>query len=69
MHENVVSIAAPIRDYTGDVVAAVSIVGTKERIDDKKIHPFTETIMKAANAVSIQLGYIPTAFKPEVTIK
>ena len=30
MHENVVSIAASVRDYTGDVVAAVSVVRTRQ---------------------------------------
>ena len=65
MHENVVSIAASVRDYTGDVVAAVSVVGTRERIHDGKINPFVETIIEAAKEVSIRLGYIPPAFEKE----
>ena len=65
MHENVVSIAASVRDYTGDVVAAVSVVGTRERIHDQKINPFVETIIEAANEISIRLGYIPLAFEKE----
>ena len=59
MHENVVSIAAPVRDYTDEVVAAVAVVGTRERIDDSKINRFVETIIEAAHEVSIRLGYIP----------
>ena len=66
MHENVVSIAACVRDYTGDVVAAVSVVGTRERIHDQKINQFVEAIIEAANEVSIRLGYIPLAFEKEV---
>jgi IclR family KDG regulon transcriptional repressor len=66
MHEDVVSIAASVRDYTGDVVAAVSVVGTRERIHDQKIHQFVETIIEAANEVSIRLGYIPSAFGKEL---
>jgi IclR family transcriptional regulator, KDG regulon repressor len=66
MHENVVSIAASVRDYTGDVVAAVSVVGTRERIHDQRIHQFVETIIEAANEVSIRLGYIPPVFKKEL---
>ena len=65
MHENVVSIAASVRDYTGDVVAAVSVVGTRERIHDQKINPFVETIIEAAKEISIRLGYIPLAFEKE----
>ena len=66
MHENVVSIAASVRDYTGDVVAAVSVVGTRERIHDQKINRFVEAIIEAANEVSIRLGYIPAAFEKEL---
>lgn len=69
MHENVVSIAAPVRDYTGEVVAAVSVVGTKERINDEKINTFTEAIIDAGSEISIQLGYIPAAFEKEMTLK
>jgi IclR family transcriptional regulator, KDG regulon repressor len=65
LHENSVSIAAPVRDYTGDIVAALSVVGTKDRIDETKIHLFKETIIKAANEISIQLGYISSAAEKE----
>ena len=66
MHENVVSIAASVRDYTGDVVAAVSVVGTRERIQDQEINRFVEAIIEAAKEVSIRLGYIPAAFEKEL---
>ena len=66
MHENVVSIAALVSDYTGDVVAAVSVVGTRERIQDQEINRFVEAIIGAANEVSIRLGYIPAAFEKEL---
>ncbi|MEH7116213.1 IclR family transcriptional regulator [Neobacillus vireti] len=59
MHQNVVSIAAPVRDYTDKVVAAVSVVGTKDRIQDHKIISFTDRIIEAANEISNRLGYIP----------
>ena len=59
MHENVVSIAAPVRDYADDVVAAVSVVGTRDRIDTSKIEGFTTKIIEAANEVSRRLGYFP----------
>ncbi|PLS01814.1 IclR family transcriptional regulator [Neobacillus cucumis] len=59
MHENSVSIAAPVRDYTEEVVAAVSVVGTRDRIQNNKINRFTERVLEAANEVSIRLGYIP----------
>ena len=58
MHENVVSIAVPVRDYTEDVVAAVTIVGTRDRIDDAKIDAFIERMAGAADEISKRLGYI-----------
>jgi DNA-binding IclR family transcriptional regulator len=69
LHENSVSIAAPIKDYTGEVAAAISVVGSRERIDDQKITPFTATIIKAAEDISLRLGYIPAAFEAELVIK
>lgn len=69
MHENVVSIAAPIRDYTGEVVAAVSTAGTNQRINLDKIDPFKEAIIQAGKEISLQLGYIPGAYEKELTVK
>lgn len=66
MHDDVVSIASPIRDFTGEVVAAISIVGTNERIDDKKIELLTQDIIAAGEEISERLGYIPAAFKKEL---
>lgn len=59
MEENAVSIAAPVRDYTGTVVAAVTVIGTRERIHENKMTGFIERIIEAANEVSLRLGYIP----------
>ncbi|MFB9990147.1 IclR family transcriptional regulator [Bacillus benzoevorans] len=58
MHENVVSIAAPVRDYTDDVVAAVTIVGTRDRMVDSKINYFIERMTGASDEISKRLGYI-----------
>jgi IclR family transcriptional regulator, KDG regulon repressor len=65
LHEGVVSIAAPIRDYTGEVIAAISIVGTKQRIREEKLKEFIQQIMAAGDDISIKLGYIPAAFWKE----
>ncbi|MEH7418667.1 IclR family transcriptional regulator [Neobacillus drentensis] len=59
MHDNVVSIAAPVRDYTGEVAAAVSVVGTRDRIHNHEIKRFIGRVMEAANEVSLRLGNIP----------
>ena len=59
MHDNVISIAAPVSDYTGEVIAAMSVVGTRERIQNHKINRFSGKVKEAANEVSLRLGYIP----------
>ncbi len=51
-------VAAPVRDYTGEVIAAISISGptvrmTMERIDAE----FTAHVVSTANQISQRLGY------------
>jgi IclR family transcriptional regulator, acetate operon repressor len=49
-------IAAPIFDETGDVVAAISASGPMARIVDERIGPLTNFVMKAARAISTDMG-------------
>jgi len=58
LHEDNVSIAAPIRDYTGNVIAAITIVGKKHRMDPN-IMKIRECVVGAGEEISNQLGYIP----------
>jgi IclR family transcriptional regulator, KDG regulon repressor len=57
LHEGVTSIAAPIRDYSGDVVAAVSVVGPNQRITPAAIPRFVEYVCRAGEEISRLLGY------------
>ena len=45
-------IAAPIRDWDGTVVAAISAVGTLEQVDDSRIDLLAKQIIKAASTIS-----------------
>jgi IclR family transcriptional regulator, KDG regulon repressor len=56
-HEGVNSLAAPIYDYRGKVVAALSVVGPKQRIQSHKVQGFAKKIMAAAKEVSDRMGY------------
>ena len=58
MNEDVVSIAAPIKDYMGNVIAAVSIAGPRHRIDDDLLPHYVNEIVKTGEVISHQLGYI-----------
>ncbi|MDQ0218036.1 IclR family transcriptional regulator [Peribacillus cavernae] len=55
--EGVTSIAAPIRDYTGKVVAAVSVIGPVQRIRRHHLPTYQKKVVQAANEISEQLGY------------
>ena len=52
-----VSIAAPIRDDAGDVVAAVGIAGPVTRLSKKSIAAFMPHVIATADQVSARLGY------------
>lgn len=57
------SIAAPIRDYTGKVVCAITVVGPIQRMTDHKMMGIAKKVIEAANEASERLGYDERYFK------
>lgn len=55
------SIAAPICDHTGAVVAALSVAGPVERFTPDRITAYLDHVRQAAAGISAQLGYPPLA--------
>lgn len=55
--DGVNSIAAPVYDYTGKVIAALNIVGPKQRIQQHKIRPYAKKVIEAAKEISKKMGY------------
>ena len=53
------AIAAPIRTYSGDVVAAISIAGPVHRMAKKTLLSWVRELVEAADAVSQRLGWQP----------
>lgn len=51
------SVAAPIRDWKGKVVSAVTIVGPVQRIQDHKIPTIARVVKEAGKEASERLGY------------
>ena len=51
------SIAAPVRNERGDVIAALSIVGPVQRLGSDSLRRFARPAVEAAMAVSRRLGY------------
>lgn len=57
LSEGVNSIATPIYDYNGNVVSALSVVGPKQRIDNRKLKAITQQTVNASKEISDRLGY------------
>lgn len=57
-------ISAPIRDYTSQVVAAVSIFGVIMRLTPEKERNFPKLLKATADEISQQLGYWETPLAP-----
>lgn len=51
------SIAAPIRDYRGQVTAAISVAGPSHRFTDECIETYIKLVLKGAAQISEALGY------------
>jgi DNA-binding IclR family transcriptional regulator len=65
MHEDVVSIAAPIKDYTGKVIAAVTTAAPKQRIPEEFIPFFIKELIKTGKSISFNLGFMELDDKKE----
>jgi DNA-binding IclR family transcriptional regulator len=53
-------VAAPIRDHSGHVVAAVSVAAPVQRMTKKNILSTVPGVVAAAEAISRRLGYMPS---------
>jgi DNA-binding IclR family transcriptional regulator len=53
------SLAAPVRDHAGAVIAATSIAGPAQRLTKKVLVTFAPEVVSAADAISARLGYHP----------
>jgi len=50
-------ISAPVRDMTGNVVAAISVGGPVQRMTKKSLRGITPELITAADGLSMSLGY------------
>ena len=64
VEENLRCIGAPVRNFSGKVVAAVSIAGPAFRLTNDTIPMLARAVVKAADRVSKELGYVPAADPP-----
>lgn len=57
LDEGACSIAAPVRDHRGQVVAAISVAGPSERFSEACIKRYVELVLQGAAQISRTLGY------------
>jgi DNA-binding IclR family transcriptional regulator len=53
-------IAAPIRDHSGEVTAAISVAAPVQRMTKKTLQTTVPIVVAAADAISRRLGYLPS---------
>ena len=68
LEEGLNAVAAPIRDYRGEVVAAISVSGPSFRLTRERVPEIAELAKKAADEVSRYLGYNPDEHQPMLSI-
>ena len=62
--EGLSAVAAPVRDFTGRVVAVVSISGPSFRLSAAKMIAYGELVRQGAEEISCQLGYQSPESRP-----
>ena len=55
------AVSAPIFDYRGTLVAALSSLGPSDEFDARPNSPLAQAVRRAADGISRELGYLGTA--------
>jgi DNA-binding IclR family transcriptional regulator len=56
------AVAAPIRDGSGQTIAAIGVLGPSQRLTRKVLRELGPQVMQAAQKISAEFGYRPEAF-------
>lgn len=60
LDRNIFSIAAPVRDHTGEVIAALAVNGPTARLDDTSLDGLRTAVLSNADLLSRKLGWHET---------
>lgn len=55
--EGLICVAAPIRNYSSEVIAAISVAGPKARINEEKLKDVKRHVLNISQIISGKLGY------------
>ena len=56
-------IAAPVRDHSGNVIAAISVAGPSQRLTKKILESYAAEVVESAEVISKRLGYQPMSHR------
>jgi DNA-binding IclR family transcriptional regulator len=64
-HEEMIHcVAAPVRDHTGQVVAAISLTGAVNHMSLEYAESLSTLVLRAAEEISRRIGYVGPSFAP-----
>jgi len=58
LEEGLNAIAAPVRNHTGDVIAALSVSGPVYRLTQARLDEVVPQVVAAAGAISHRMGHL-----------
>jgi len=58
LEEGLTAVAAPVRDHTGGVIAALSVSGPVYRFTEERMRDVTPDVVAAAAAISNRMGHL-----------
>lgn len=59
IEEGLRCVGAAVRDHTGRPIAAISVSGPAFRLTDEKVLSVAQSVMRAAEEISLRLGFVP----------
>jgi DNA-binding IclR family transcriptional regulator len=54
----IAAVGAPVRDYSGKIIASISVSGLSSRFDAARLRELAEAVKKTAKRISRHMGYI-----------
>ncbi|WP_066307918.1 IclR family transcriptional regulator [Bacillus sp. FJAT-29814] len=57
LRNDISSLSAPVRDYTGKVIAAINLVGPSNRLSNRRVELMAPELIRSGELISDRMGY------------
>lgn len=57
LRNDISSLSAPVRDYTGKVIAAINLVGPSNRLSNRRVELMAPELIRSGELISERMGY------------